>query len=558
MSDPDAPADLFPETAVPRRPEEVEPPVTWREPAAAVGAAALFDLLVYRTGGYAAAGLFFLGAAALLAFGSPFRVANRRAVAAVAALLALTALRLAWLGWAGAVVAGVLLIAGLALARSGRRVWATDTVLQLFQAIPAGPPAALTWRWLAGARRADEGDGEANGPAAGKAGRPLSVSLPVAAGVAFAGLFLMANPDLKASVGAWLSDLSLRFGDAVRWLVPHPGQAILWVLIAGLAAGLLRPLVRKSPLDPLAERERASAAGRAASGPAPAAGYEAVRNTLLVVVGVFGAYLPFEFVTLWRRDFPDGFYYAGYAHEGAAWLTVALAAATALLSALFRGSLLNDPRSDRLRTLAWVWSALNFLLVAAVCNRLLIYVGYNGLSRLRIVGFLGTAAVAIGFAAVVVKIARGRGFVWLVRRQLRAAALVVLLGVLLPIDWIAHRYNAARVVAGDPAPLALIAYHPIDLGGLLALEPVLWADDPTAARGVAALMELRRTELAAERRRSRDRTDPAPPALARFQLARTQFLRMYGRQEDRIAALLKGTYPEAAHNELRVYGWRWW
>ena len=556
MHDPDAPADLFPETAVPRSSEEIDPPVTWREPAAAAGAAALFDLLVYRTGGYAAAGLFLLGAAALLVCGSPFRGANRKGFAAVAALLALTALRLAWLGWAGAVAAGVLLVAGLALARGGRRVWATDTVLQLFQAIPAGPPAALTWRWLAGARRIAGRGGGATGPAAERTKRPLSVALPVAAGVAFAGLFLMANPDLKTAVGAWLSDLSLRFGDAVRWLVPHPGQAVLWVLIAGLAAGLLRPLVRSSPLDPLAERERASAAGRAASGPAAAAGYEAVRNTLLVVVGVFGAYLPFEFVTLWRRDFPDGFYYAGYAHEGAAWLTVALAAATALLSALFRGSLLNDPRSDRLRTLAWVWSALNFLLVAAVCNRLLIYVGYNGLSRLRVVGFLGIAAVALGFAAVVVKIARGRGFVWLVRRQLRAAALVVLAGVLLPVDWIAHRYNAARVVAGDPAPLALIGNHEIDLGGLLALEPVLRAGDPIAARGVAGRMGQAAAALAAD---GGEAESGGPlDELRRFQLARVQFRRMYGRNRGRIEALLAGDAPAAAAGELREYGLHWW
>ena len=53
--------------------------------------------------------------------------------------------------------------------------------------------------------------------------------------------------------------------------------------------------------------------------------YAAVRNTLACVIGLFAVYLAFEFATLWFREFPKGFYYSGYAHQGAAWLTAALA-----------------------------------------------------------------------------------------------------------------------------------------------------------------------------------------------------------------------------------------
>lgn len=35
---------------------------------------------------------------------------------------------------------------------------------------------------------------------------------------------------------------------------------------------------------------------------------------------------------MWFRPFPTGFHYSGYAHEGAFWLTVALAMATITLS----------------------------------------------------------------------------------------------------------------------------------------------------------------------------------------------------------------------------------
>jgi len=57
--------------------------------------------------------------------------------------------------------------------------------------------------------------------------------------------------------------------------------------------------------------------------------YSAYRNTLMTLIVLFTIYLVFEFITLWRREFPPGFYYAGYAHQGAAWLTFALALATA-------------------------------------------------------------------------------------------------------------------------------------------------------------------------------------------------------------------------------------
>ena len=558
MPDADPPPDPFATSRpglplVPTTDDAPDPPAAWREPVAAVLSAALFDLLIYRTGGYAAAGLFFLGLIPVWAVGSPFRGMNGRGFACVAVLLGLTAVRLAWLGWGGAVGAGVVLLVALGLARAGRRVWVLDLPVQFVQTFPAAPAAAIALRRLFDRSPSppDPDVGKLEIEPKSGAG-PLSVLLPAAATATFAGLFLLANPDLRSAAADLLANLSERVAAAVSWAVPGPAQAFLWVVAAGLTLGTLRPLVRGSLLDPLAEFEAAAAARRRSAGPDRSAAYPAVRNTLLAVVALFAAYLPYEFLTLWRRHFPEGFYYAGFAHEGAAWLTVALATATALLSACFRGSLLADPRLPGLRRLAWAWSALNFLLVLAAVNRLLIYVDYNGLSRLRIVGFLGIAAVVCGFAVCVAKIAGDRGFTWLVRRQLRAAALVVLVGLLLPVDWLAHRYNAGRVSAGDPAPLALIAHHEIDTGGLLALEPVLFADDAIAARGVAGLIALGAADLP-------ERTGGGPLArLADFQLAEIQFRRMHARNRDRIDELLTETTPAAAVAELKAYAWRWW
>ena len=72
---------------------------------------------------------------------------------------------------------------------------------------------------------------------------------------------------------------------------------------------------------------------------------------MLVDLYLFAVYLALQFQTLWFRVFPKGFYYSGYAHDGAAWLSAALALATAALSAIFRGAVLQDPRLPRLLAL---------------------------------------------------------------------------------------------------------------------------------------------------------------------------------------------------------------
>ena len=180
--------------------------------------------------------------------------------------------------------------------------------------------------------------------------------------------------------------------------------------------------------------------------------YAACRNTLVTVIGLFAIYLVFEFKTLWWRVFPPGFHYSGYAHQGAAWLTVALALATLILSLALRGSILLDPRLRMLRRWAWIWSLENVLLAIAVYHRLYIYIGFNGMTRMRVVGIFGISAVLIGFLLVLWKIARNRGFLWLLRRHLWTVAIAVYLYSVIPVDVFVVQYNVRRILAGDPAP----------------------------------------------------------------------------------------------------------
>ena len=92
--------------------------------------------------------------------------------------------------------------------------------------------------------------------------------------------------------------------------------------LAWVAVGLLRPAL--TPLPEKADIARTAEPVDLFEA-VPESLYLACEYTLFVVVLIYAGYLAFEFHTLWFRVFPPGFYYSGYAHEGAAWLTIGLA-----------------------------------------------------------------------------------------------------------------------------------------------------------------------------------------------------------------------------------------
>jgi hypothetical protein len=280
--------------------------------------------------------------------------------------------------------------------------------------------------------------------------------------------------------------------------------------------------------------------------------YNAFRNTLLTVIALFGCYLVFEFRTLWFREFPQGFHYSGYAHEGAAWLTFALALATGVLSLVFRGSILADPRLNHLRRLAWIWSALNLIMALAVYNRLFIYVGFNGMSRMRIVGLFGITTVVVGFLWVVWKIARNRDFVWLIRRHLWTLAAAVYLFAIMPVDAIVCRYNVRRILSGDPAPSVQISVHPINAEGILSLLPLVDCQDATIREGVRAMLAERHDE-AQSLARTRKRL-----GWTTWQLADQRVLDELRRQGKRWSSMSDLGTRREARQKFDAYAYQWY
>ncbi len=461
------------------------PPVRARELLALVLLVVAADVAMYRGHGYAGMAMFFIAAPLLLLVGAP-RPRWRPAVAVVGAMLLVVAARLVWCGSPLAIASGFALTVALAMALAGITPYALDALLYAFSAIPAGYEGLMLYRRAA----------------AGSSPRTprvswLNIGLPLAALLGFGTLFIMANPDLVTWVSTSLERL---VHSARRWLLeiaPTWQEVLLWIAVAWISIGLLRPTFRQTA-------ELLADAARLPEAPAESPLYSACRNTLVTVIALFAVYLVFEYKTLWFRVFPQGFYYSGYAHEGAFWLTVALALATAVLSAMFRGRVLGDPRLRQLSRLAWIWSAENMILALAVYNRLHIYVGFNGMTRMRVVGLLGISAVVVGFVLVIVKIARRRNFLWLFRRHLWTVAAAVFLYAVLPVDMLVHTYNVRRILAGDPAPSVQISVHPIAPEGFLVLAPLTQSRDPIIREGIRAMLaeqELAARQRAADRRR---------------------------------------------------------
>lgn len=457
-----------------------EPRVTLREISALLLLIVLCDVTIYRGAGFAGIALLLLLAPGLLLLGNP-RPWLKASFWTVGGMLLILSARMVWLGSGWTMGIGIVLLVAFSLALHGLSPCVLDIPIHAAQTVLAGCQGLAHYGGSL-ARRS---------PRFPRL-RWLNLALPVAALGLFGTLFVLANPD----VSSWITQTADRYfrwqwewleGLEENWL-----EACFWVAVAWVCVGLLRPIVKSSVLAPFTYPSQSHAGATSAAEESPL--YGALRNTLVAVSVLFAVYLVFEFQTLWFRQFPTGFYYAGYAHEGAGWLTAALALATLVLSLIFQGKVLRDPRLARLRGLAWIWSAENLVLALTVYHRMYIYIDFNGMTRMRSVGLFGISAVVVGFCLVLWKIVYDRDFAWLIRRQLWTLAIAVYLFALTPVDALVHSYNVRQILAGDLAPSVQISVHPINSEGLLVLHPLADCEDPIIREGILALLAQRAVE----------------------------------------------------------------
>ncbi|MBN1903233.1 DUF4173 domain-containing protein, partial [Candidatus Sumerlaeota bacterium] len=348
---------------------------------------------------------------------------------------------------------------------------------------------------------------------------------------------------LKDFFGEWLKN----FFENIKTLIPSWSQILFWGLILWSMSGLLYPRIeeflfrKKETMD--AEQYPLP----------PDHYYPAFRNILCSLILLFAAYLIFEFYYLWCREIPKGFRYSEYAHQGAAWLTFALALSTLVIGLIFQGGILRDSRLPFLKKLAWIWSLENLILAICAFHRTQIYVHYNGLSRMRVVAVFGIAVVVAGFILVVLKVAWQKNFIWLVRRHLWALALTILLYLLIPVDYFVTRYNVKQILSGNPAPAVQIAVHPIGPDGCLVLLDLLDCPDENVREGVRALLAKIQRKL--EEKASKNKK----LGWTFFQLAEINALESISLRSDQWKYYYKySEYRQEALQTFDSYGRKWY
>ena len=510
---------------------ELVRPVLRREVVAVALWTLIADLLIFRAYGFSGPGLFF-GLVPLLFFIGCDELRRGPAWKLIVALLLLVAVRLIWSGSGWTIFSGVVLVVALAMSAAGYVPYVLEGGVLAGRVIVDGARRLGMYRLPA-----DSSD--PSGIARSNA-QMLSWLLPTIAVIVFGSIFVFANPNLFDWVSLRMTQLAERiqlwFEGVSYWEIPFCVLALL------IGAGLMRPVLPMLRIGPTGPEDPLAAQGTRS------ALYTPLRNTLWTLIVLFAAYLSFEFITLWKRDFPPGFYYAGYAHQGAAWLTFALALATAVLSLAFSGAMLRDDRLGSLRRLSWIWSAQNLLLAAAVYNRLMIYVGYNGMTRMRTVGFFGTTLVVVGFCLVVYKIGQNRGFWWLIRAQLIALMLTVIAYSIFPVDYVAHRYNTAIVDTGYLHPSVMIAVKPKGDEGVLPMLSLVHCEDEIIRNGVLALLAQRQLEI----------EDSPQEHWTEFQGCRALLKRRLAEQESEWSEFRDAVAREHAIEAFRQYAMQWY
>lgn len=455
------------------------------ELAALVGLVVLADVALFAGGaGGVGQALLLAVAPTILFFATPAPRRSPRLFAIGALLLALAA-RSLWQSGVFAFLLGLSGVFALAVAFRTRRSFVPELLVSgLFSS--AGAFVRL-WDYFAASARLATGGRI-------RSIRWVRIVVPTLVVALFGLVLTAANPLIERWVGlAWDSFSVGNFFSV--------GRVTFWIFAALLSAGLLSPSVRE-----LALSERLGPGHRLEGEiAAPEEDASATARNLLVGVNVlFIAYNALDAVYLWAGTPPPGLDHTTYAHRGTAWLTVGLILSTVVLGIIFRGNMnARTPQTRLVRTLALVWGAQNFILAAGTFRRISMYVHDSGLTILRCLGFMGVVVVAVGFALIVLKIARRHTTLWLLRRQLDAFLVSLVLWTVAPVDKIVWSFNVARIERGDNAALVHLFEQRISPEGVPALAELLDHDDPLVVAGVSYELAQQREVLMAQQRRNR-------------------------------------------------------
>lgn len=481
------------EDVAPAQPSRTLPRVLMpRELLAVLGIIAVADIACFSgnrfgSGGFGLALVFGLTSLCMLASATRFR--RSRGVLLVGTLLALITARSAIDPTVMTTLMGLLLLFVLAV---GLRLREPSTIevfgssLQTLLALPIRMVAAGT-----GVRALLD-------RTALRRGSVAQVGIPLLLCALFLPVLASANATL-ANALSWVVELAFQVG----W--PSLGRVSWWIIAFVLALALVRPSV-------MANRFADAAALDAAFDDQQR---RVAHNSLLALNALFVAFIVLDVAVLVTGHAPAQQSTRQYAHEGAFWLTVALAMLTAVIGVMFRGPLAHDPSAARTRTLAFVWIAQGLAMALCTYGRIALHIHDSGLSNLRIVGILGTTLVVVGMLMVGHKLRARRSFAWLVRRQVDAFVVVLTLYAVLPTHYLGARFNVARGLDGADAPLRHMSSQSMETESVAQLLPLLRHPNADVRQGVASLLHARLGELRvdASQRQGFQEHDVALPAV---------------------------------------------
>jgi hypothetical protein len=282
------------------------------------------------------------------------------------------------------------------------------------------------------------------GAATGMANAAKTWIMPLVLGAVFLSLFAAANPVLEN----WLAQLSFRHSVSRIDIVRVAFWAIVLVASWPFICMSRRRITQANELVPGLEQP---------STPLPdnLFGDAAIVRALVLFNVLFAVQTVMDIHYLWRgAALPHGMTYAAYAHRGAYPLIVtALLAAAFVIAAMRPGSAAE--RSPMMRTLAFLWTGQNVLLVVSSILRLNLYVEAYSLTYLRAAAFIWMLLVAIGLVLIVTRIMLYRSNAWLISANLIALALAVYVCAFVNFPYIIASYNVAhsRDMAGKGQPL---------------------------------------------------------------------------------------------------------
>ncbi len=305
--------------------------------------------------------------------------------------------------------------------------------------------------------------------------------VPVALAIVFALLFTQANPVIA------------RIVDEIDWdfieEILSPWRGAFWLCAAVVIWALLRP------------RFHTAAAKTGTGTPRDLSRWfspASIALSLILFNAMFAGENALDIAFLWSAQaLPKGVSYASYAHAGAYPLIV-----TALLAGVYILITFGDRRYQTRLSVALVyfWIAQNIFLVASAIDRNFHYIEVYSLTYWRLSAMIWMGLVAGGLALTVIKIAAGRGNMWLINTNLLAAIATLYGCCFVDFDRIIADYNVrhAREVTGIGTDLDLDYMREL---GPEAIPALRWFQDharfnPAKALQAEDLADAEETSLA--------------------------------------------------------------